>query len=52
MPQLIPYYFFNQIVSTFVILLILVYIVSKYILPTFTFTQIIRTYILKLTTKN
>lgn len=51
MPQLIPYFFFNQILSSFVIFLILVYILSKYILPLFTLQQVIRLYITKLSNK-
>ena len=48
MPQLIPYFFFNQLLSSFLVLAILVYVFSKYILPSFTYTQIIRLYITKL----
>ena len=35
MPQLVPFYFVNEIVFTFVILTITVYMLSKYILPRF-----------------
>jgi F-type H+-transporting ATPase subunit 8 len=53
MPQLIPFFFFNQIVFAFIILFSIIYIFSKYILPLFTFQQVIRTYITKLSkTKN
>ena len=52
MPQLIPYTFLNQIIFSFTVLLILVYILSKYILPLFTFLQVIRIYITKLSNKN
>ena len=52
MPQLIPYYFLNQITFAFVVLLILVYILSKYILPLFTLLQVARIYITKLSNKN
>ncbi|QCB16416.1 ATP synthase F0 subunit 8 (mitochondrion) [Armillaria borealis] len=48
MPQLIPFYFLNQIISSFIILFVLVYILSIYILPLFTFQQVIRFYITKL----
>lgn len=48
MPQLIPYYFLNQILFNFIILLSLIYILSKYILPLFTLQQVIRNYITKL----
>nr|YP_009870411.1 ATP synthase A chain subunit 8 [Omphalotus japonicus]QKJ84734.1 ATP synthase A chain subunit 8 [Omphalotus japonicus] len=52
MPQLIPYFFLNQIIFAFVVLLILVYILSKYILPLFTLLQVVRIYITKLSNKN
>ncbi len=48
MPQLIPFFFFNQLLSSFLVLAILVYVFSKYILPSFTYTQMIRLYITKL----
>lgn len=48
MPQLIPFYFVNQLVFSFVILFLLIYVFSKYILPLFTLQQVIRTYITKL----
>ena len=48
MPQLIPFYFINQLFFSFVILFLLVYVFSKYILPLFTLQQVIRTYITKL----
>ena len=48
MPQLIPFFFFNQIFFAFVALLSVIYIFSKYILPQFTFQQVIRLYITKL----
>jgi F-type H+-transporting ATPase subunit 8 len=52
MPQLIPYFYFNQILFTFIILFSIIFVFSKYILPLFTFQQVIRTYITKLSTKN
>lgn len=52
MPQLLPFFFFNQILFAFIILLSIIFIVSKYILPVFTFQQVIRTYITKLTKKS
>jgi F-type H+-transporting ATPase subunit 8 len=52
MPQLIPFYFFNQILFTFIILFSIIFLMSKYILPVFTFQQVIRTYITKLSKKN
>ena len=33
MPQLVPFYFVNQVTFAFIILLLLIYIFSKYILP-------------------
>ena len=48
MPQLIPFFFVNQLVFSFVILFLLIYVFSKYILPLFTLQQVIRTYITKL----
>ncbi len=51
MPQLIPYFFLNQIIFAFAVLLILVYILSKYILPLFTLLQVTRIYITKLNNK-
>jgi len=52
MPQLIPFYFFNQIVISFLVLFTIIYIFSKYILPQFTLQQVIRLYITKLSKKN
>ena len=48
MPQLIPFYFVNQLTFSFVILLALIFVFSKYILPLFTFQQVVRMYITKL----
>ena len=52
MPQLIPFYFINQLSFSFLILLALVYLFSKYILPLFTFQQVVRMYITKLSKNN
>ena len=52
MPQLIPFYFINQLSFSFLSLLALVYITSKYILPLFTYQQVIRMYITKLSNKS
>ena len=49
MPQLIPFYFVNQLLFSFVVLFTLIYVFSKYILPLFTFQQVVRMYITKLT---
>jgi F-type H+-transporting ATPase subunit 8 len=52
MPQLIPFYFFNQIVISLLALFIIIYLLSKYILPQYTLQQVIRLYITKLSKKN
>jgi F-type H+-transporting ATPase subunit 8 len=52
MPQLIPFYFLNQLSFAFLILITLIYVFSKYILPLFTFQQVIRMYITKLSDKS
>ena len=51
MPQLIPFYFINQLSFSFLTLLVLIYVFSKYILPLFTFKQVVRMYITKLSNK-
>jgi F-type H+-transporting ATPase subunit 8 len=51
MPQLIPFYFLNQLSFSFLTLLVLIFVFSKYILPLFTFQQVIRMYITKLSQK-
>lgn len=51
MPQLIPFYFINQLSFSFLTLLVLIYVFSKYILPLFTFQQVIRMYITKLSNR-
>jgi F-type H+-transporting ATPase subunit 8 len=51
MPQLIPFFFLNQLSFSFLTLLVLIYVFSKYILPLFTFQQVIRMYITKLSQK-
>ena len=33
MPQLVPFYFLNQIIYWYTVLLILIYVSSKFILP-------------------
>nr|YP_010130194.1 ATP synthase F0 subunit 8 [Clavaria fumosa]QPZ51096.1 ATP synthase F0 subunit 8 [Clavaria fumosa] len=52
MPQLIPFYFLNQLTFSFFILFLLIFIFSKYILPSTTYQQVIRMYITKLSKKN
>ena len=48
MPQLLPFFFVNQFVFTFVALLVIVYVTSKYFLPMFTEISVTRMYITKL----
>ncbi len=52
MPQLIPFYFVNQLLFSFITLAILVYVLSKYILPLFTYKNVVRLYLTKLTNKS
>ena len=52
MPQLIPFYFVNQLTFSFLTLFALIYVFSKYILPLFTFQQVVRMYITKLSNKS
>ena len=52
MPQAIPHFFLNQIVSSFIALFLLVYVLSVYFLPLLTLQQVIRIYITKLSTNN
>ena len=48
MPQLVPFFFVNQVVFSFVILTVLIYAFSKYILPSFVRIFLSRLYINKL----
>jgi F-type H+-transporting ATPase subunit 8 len=48
MPQLLPFYFVNQLTFAFLVLLTLIYVFSKYILPMFTELFLTRMYITKL----
>ena len=48
MPQLMPFFFVNQLTFSFLTLLALIFVFSKYILPLFTFQQVVRMYITKL----
>lgn len=52
MPQLIPFYFLNQLSFTFLVLISLIFIFSKYILPLYTYQQVVRMYITKLSTNS
>ena len=48
MPQLVPFFFVNQVVFSFVILTVLIYAFSKYILPSFVRIFLSRLFINKL----
>lgn len=48
MPQLIPFFYISQLSFSFLTLLVLIYVFSKYVLPLFTFQQVVRMYITKL----
>ncbi|MBP1357788.1 MAG: hypothetical protein JZD40_04790 [Sulfolobus sp.] len=48
MPQLLPFYFFNQIVFTLFALFTITYVMSVYVLPYFVNLFVTRVYITKL----
>lgn len=48
MPQLVPFYFVNQVTFSFVLLITMIYLFSKYILPKFIRLFLTRIYISKL----
>jgi F-type H+-transporting ATPase subunit 8 len=48
MPQLVPFYFVNEVFFAFTILVITIYMLSKYILPRFVRLFLARTFISKL----
>jgi F-type H+-transporting ATPase subunit 8 len=48
MPQLIPFFFINQLVFSFLTLLALIVVFSKYILPLYFSLQVIRMYLISL----
>jgi len=52
MPQLIPFYFLNQLFFSFLTIIILIYVLSKFILPLFTYKNVVRLYLTKLTNKS
>ena len=52
MPQLVPFYFINEVLFTFFIIVIILYIFSEYILPRFIRLFLSRTFILELWKKN
>lgn len=51
MPQLVPFYFINEVSFTFAIIATTVYLLSKYILPRFVRLFLSRTFISKLHSK-
>ena len=52
MPQLIPFYFINQVTFAFILLIIMIYVFSKYILPRFVRLFLSRVFITKLQKSN
>ncbi len=52
MPQLVPFYFLNEVVFAFSIITIVLYILSKYVLPRIVNLFMSRTFISKLNSKN
>lgn len=48
MPQLIPFYFINQVTFAFALIVIMIYVFSKFILPRFVRLFITRIFISKL----
>ena len=47
MPQLVPFYFMNQVITAFILLTLVIYVFSKYILPRF-----VRLFITRVAIKN
>ena len=48
MPQLVPFYFINEVTFAFILLIVMIHIFSKYILPRFVRLFISRIFISKL----
>lgn len=48
MPQLVPFYFIDQVTFAFILLIVIVYLFSKYILPSFVRLFLTRVFISKL----
>ena len=48
MPQLVPFYFINEVSFSFILILIMIYLFSKYILPKYIRLFFTRYYIYKL----
>lgn len=47
MPQLVPFYFVNQVTFAFALLVVMIYVFSKYVLPRFVRLFVSRIYISK-----
>jgi len=52
MPQLVPFYFLNQLSFAFLTLIVLIFVLSKYVLPLFTYRNVVRLYLTKLSNKS
>lgn len=48
MPQLVPFYYTDQVTFTFILLTVMIYLFSKYILPKFVRLFLTRVFISKL----
>jgi F-type H+-transporting ATPase subunit 8 len=48
MPQLVPFFFINEVTFAFILLIVMIYVFSKYILPRFVRLFITRVFISKL----
>ena len=48
MPQLIPFYFMNEVTFAFSIIVLIIFVLSKYVLPRFVRLFLARTFISKL----
>lgn len=48
MPQLVPFYFINQVIFSFILLILIIFITSKFILPRFVRLFTSRMYMTKL----
>lgn len=52
MPQLIPFFYLNQIFWGYLVILIIIYLNSKYVLPRILSLYLTRSFIIKLINKN
>lgn len=50
MPQLLPFFFVNQFAAAFVALSVIIFVVAKYILPSFLSLQTTRLFFINLST--